>query len=234
MSRRLSLGWIGPRVGRLAWLVALPALGCALFPSPPSAPAPAGPAAGSFEPAPEVYRRADADRVHLLERENERLRADLKDAEAALVELESGLRSSHTQAEAVSSIAEARIQVDRAAGEVPWRTDQIAEARQKLDEANQQLADGRVAAAVFFATRASRIAANVLTEGQRAEHNPAAQYVRSARAKLRTEPKPDAKVVSVLPSGLPIFPEESRGEWLLVRTPSGQVGWVNASLVRGR
>jgi len=215
-------------------LAALPALGCASFQTSGSAPGPPGPAAESAEPAPEVYRRADADRVHLLEREIERLRADLKDAEAALVELESGLRNTHTQAEAVSSIAEARIQVDRAAAQVPWRTDLITEAGEKLDEADRQLADGRVAAAVFFATRASRIAANVLTEGQRADHNPAAQYVRSARAKLRTEPKPDAKVVSVLPSGLPIFPEESRGDWLLVRTPSGQVGWVNASLVRGR
>ena len=186
------------------------------------------------EPGPEVYRRADADRVRLLERENDRLRADVNDAEASLVELESGLRDTHTRAEAVSSIAEARIQVDRAAKQVPWRSDLVSEARQKLDEADRQLGDGRVAAAIFFASRASRITANVLAEGQRTEHNPSTQYVRSARANLRAEPSPDAKVVSVLPSGFPIFPEESRGEWLLVRTPSGQVGWINASLVRGR
>ena len=189
--------------------------------------------AASQEPGPEVYRRADADRVRLLERENERLRADVNDAEASLVELESGLRSTHTRAEAVSAVAEARIQVDQAAKQVPWRSDLVAEAHQKLDEADRQLGDGRVAAAIFFASRASRIAANVLVEGQRTERNPGTQYVRSARANLRAEPSPDAKVVSVLPNGFPIFPEENHGEWLLVRTASGQVGWINASLVRG-
>jgi len=172
--------------------------------------------------------------VRLLERENERLRADLNDAEAYLVELESGLRDTHTHAEAVSSIAEARIQVDRAAKQVPWRNDLVAEARQKLDEADHQLDDGRAAAAIFFASRASRIVANVLAEGQRTEHSPGTQYVRSARANLRAEPSPDAKVVSVLLSGFPIYPEESRGDWLLVRTASGQVGWINASLVHAR
>lgn len=223
------------RARRVAWLAVPLALGCSLFqpPAPPAAPAPAR-APAPQEPAPEVYRRADADRVRLLERENDRLRADVNDAEASLVELESGLRNTHTRAEAVSAVAEARIQVDRAAKQVPWRSDLAAEARQKLDEADHQLADGRVAAAIFFASRASRIAANVLAEAQRAEHNPGTQYVRSARANLRAEPSPDAKVVSVLPSGLPIFPEENRGEWLLVRTVSGQVGWINASLVRGR
>jgi hypothetical protein len=172
--------------------------------------------------------------VRLLERENERLRADLNDAEAYLVGLESGLRDTHTHAEAVSSIAEARIQVDRAAKQVPWRNDLVAEARQKLDEADHQLDDGRVASAIFFASRASRIAANVQAEGQRMEHSPGTQYVRSARANLRAEPSPDAKVVSVLLSGFPIYPEESRGDWLLVRTASGQVGWINASLVHAR
>jgi len=233
VNSRLRFGWIDRHARRTAWLAAPLAVGCALFkpPAPPPAPAPA---AASQEPAPEVYRRADADRVRLLEREIERLRADLNDAEASLIELESGLRGSHTRAEAVSSIAEARILVDRAAKQVPWRSDLVSEAHQKLDEADQQLAEGRVTAAIFFASRATRVAANVLAEGQRAEHNPSTQYVRSVRANLRAEPSPDAKVVSVLRNGFPIFPEENQGEWLLVRTPSGQVGWINASLVRGR
>lgn len=219
---------------RLAWLAALLALGCSLFQPPPPPPAPEVPAAVNPEPGPEIYRRADADRVRLLERENERLRADVNEAEASLVELESGLRNSHTRAEAVSSVAEARIQVDRAAKQVPWRSDLVAEARQKLEEADRQLGEGRVAAAIFFASRASRIAANVVAEGQRTERNSGTQYVRSAHANLRALPAPDAKVVSVLPSGLPVFPEETRGEWVLVRTVSGQVGWINSSLVRGR
>ena len=234
MRSLLRLGGVDRPARRVAWLAAPLALGCSLFqPSKPPPAAPEVPAAFQ-EPPPEVYRRADADRVRLLERENDRLRADVNDAEASLVELESGLRTTHTQAEAVSAIAEARIQVDRASKQVPWRNDWVAEARQKLDEASQQMAEGRVAAAVFFASRASRIAANVLAEGQRADHSPGTQYARSARANLRAEPSPDAKVLAVLPNGFPIFTEESRGEWLLVRTISGQVGWISASLVRGR
>jgi len=31
-----------------------------------------------------------------------------------------------------------------------------------------------------------------------------------------------------------VFPEGDTGEWVLVRTVSGKVGWIHASLLRGR
>ncbi len=183
---------------------------------------------------PEIYRRAEAERAKALEREVERLRADLQDAEAALVSMESGLRGAQTRAAAVSSLAEARIDVDRAAKRVPWRADAITEAQSKLDEADRQLAENHIGPAIFFASRASRIAGGVLVEAARVEKSPGTRWVKSARANLRAEPRKDASVVAVLPAGIPVFQEQTVGEWLLVRTSAGQVGWVNAAVVRDR
>jgi hypothetical protein len=185
-------------------------------------------------PDPEIYRRAEAERTKALEREVERLRADLQDAEAALVSMESGLRGAQTRAEAVSSLAEARIQVDRAAKRVPWRADAVTEAQSKLDEADRQLAENHIGAAIFFASRASRIAGSVLAEASRVEKSAGTRWVKASRANLRAEPRKDASVVAVLPAGIPVFHEQTVGEWLLVRTSAGQVGWVNAAVVKDR
>ena len=59
--------------------------------------------------------------MKLLELEIDRLRADLGAAEQALVAVESGMRGGQTRAEAVSMLAEARIEVDRAQKRAPWR-----------------------------------------------------------------------------------------------------------------
>jgi len=56
-----------------------------------------------------VYRRAEVDRAAGLEAEVERLRADLRQAEDALILAESGLRGTYTRADAVSQLAESRI-----------------------------------------------------------------------------------------------------------------------------
>jgi SH3-like domain-containing protein len=39
-------------------------------------------------------------------------------------------------------------------------------------------------------------------------------------------------VIDKLPKSTPVFPESKHQSWTLVRTPSGQVGWVHASLLR--
>jgi hypothetical protein len=172
--------------------------------------------------------------MKLLELEIERLRADLRSAEEALVAVESGMRGGQTRAEAVSRLAEARIEVDRAARRAPWRGDAVAEARAKLDEAERELEAGHIGAAVFFVSRASRIAATLVEEAALVEKTPTTRYVNGARVNLRAEPTTESAVVAVLPSELPVFPEADAGEWVLVRTVSGKVGWVHARLLRGR
>ncbi len=218
---------------RHAWALALllPLAGCGLL---PGTGAPRSTDALPAEPAPEVYRRADADRLRELQEENERLRADVRSAEETLVAVESGMRGEQTRTEAVSRLAEARIQVDRAEKRAPWRADSVAEARRKLADADKQLAEDHVGSAIFFVSRASRIAETLLAEADLAAKTPGTRYVKSARTNLRKEPTLEAEVVALLPANLPVFPESAQGDWVLVRTVSGQVGFVHSELLGTR
>lgn len=204
--------------------------GCALRSGQKAPP----PQAGPLEPDASVYRRADADRMKLLELELDRLRADMRAAEEALLAVESGMRGAQSRAEAVSMLAEARIEVDRAAKRAPWRSEVVAEARAKLDEADRELGAGHIGSAVFFVSRASRIAGTLLAEAELVGNTPTTRYVGGARVNLRAEPNTESPVVAVLAVELPVFPEADAGEWVLVRTVSGKVGWVHASLLRSR
>ena len=209
----------GPRESALATFVLL-AAGC-LAPQPP----------------PEVdvrvvYQKAESDRAALLEREVARLRADLADAEQALVAAESGLLVRHTRADAVATVAAARIQVERARERAPWQDAVLAEAEKKLAEADHQIEQGHLGASLFFASRADRIAQRALEEARIASSEPGALVVRGRRVNLRQGPSTDEKVLTVLTEGTPVFPERHQPEWVLVRTPSGAVGWIHATLIR--
>jgi hypothetical protein len=209
-----------------SWIVcALLAAACA---GPPQAP----PEPARATPDPEVYRRADAARVKLLEREVERLAADVRAAEETMIAIESGLRGSHTRAEAVSMLAESRIELARAAKRAPWRAAEAEEARSKLDEADRELAAGHVGSALFFVSRASRIAKGLLAEADLVARTRGTRRVDGSRVNLRADASTESAVLAVLPSALPVFPELEEGEWVLVRTALGQVGWIHASLLR--
>jgi hypothetical protein len=200
--------------------------GCALFAGPPPPP----------PPEPErvdvsVYQRVANDRAELLERENERLRADLRAAEETLLEIESGMRGTQRRAEAVSMLAEARIEVDRAAKRTPWRESTAAEAREKLDEAERQLAEGHFGSAIFFVSRATRIASGLDAEADLVARSPGARSVKPYRVNLRAEPNTDSSVLAVLRGRTPVFVESSEAGWALVRTVAGQVGWVREDLL---
>ncbi len=180
----------------------------------------------------EVYTRAASGRADQLERELERLRDDLRRAEEALVLVESGMRGSHGRADAVSSLAEARIEVERAADDAPWRARDMAEARTKLDEADLQIREGHFGSALFFVYRASRMAALVSEEARQARELPGTRFVRGDRVNLRVGPSTDEEVLIVLSQGTPVFPEDSNDEWILVRISAGNVGWIHDSLLR--
>lgn len=181
----------------------------------------------------DVCRRAEIARSEYFEREVERLRADLRQAEESIVAMESGLRGFQSRADAVSAVAEAHIALDRVERKVPWRADQVAEARSKLAEANRQLDLGHVGSAVFFASRAKRITESLLDESHQVEQWPDRRLIEGGDlVNLRAGPSLDYRVLDRLASGTPVFPERSDGDWRLVRTPTGQVGWVHRSLLR--
>lgn len=179
----------------------------------------------------EVYRRAEAERIEFFEREIARLREDLARAEASIVAMESGLKGSQSRADAVSAIAEARIALDRVTRRVPWRTDRVAEARTKLAEAQHQLDLDHVGSAVFFASRAQGITESLVQEANLVAGWPGLRVVASERVNLRAGPSVKHPVLAVLAHETPVLPERGQGEWTLVRTPSGQVGWVHAPLL---
>jgi hypothetical protein len=199
-------------------------LGCA---RPSGTPPPPPPADDT-----EIYRRAESERLSRLEREVERLRADLSEAEQELVAVESGLRGTRSRADAISALAEARIQVERAKRRAPWRAPLLKEAEDKLDEAERLVAAESFGSAIFFASRAARIARNTLEEAETAESEAGARTIRGRRVNLRDGPSTQHPVLAVLLLGTPVFPERESGEWILLRTPDGSVGWVHRSLIR--
>jgi len=195
-------------------------------------------ASGSAAPPPlatedaEVDCRAESERVSRLEGEVELLRADLAHAERELVAVESGLRGSRTRADAISALAEARIQVERATKRVPWRASLLKEAEEGLDEAERLVEAENFGAAVFFASRAGRIARNTIEEAREAESKPGARAISGRRVNLREGPSTRHAVLTVLLLGTPVFPEREEEDWILVRTTDGSVGWVHRSLIR--
>jgi uncharacterized protein YgiM (DUF1202 family) len=182
----------------------------------------------------ELFRKAETDRAEQLELEIQRLQADLETAESALVEVESGLSASNGRADAVSSLAVTRIQVERAASRAPWRADEIAGARQKLEEAERQVDEGRFGAALFFVYRARRVAEGVLDEVEQILGSGKARMIKATRVNLRSGPSTGQRVLAVLPSGTPVIPQASEGDWTLVQVTGGPAGWIHRSLLGER
>lgn len=214
-------------VGLLAVVVGT---GCAMQspPSPPpSAPDDAPPLKDIV-----VYHRAESDRADQLSLEVERLRADLRRAEEALVKVESGLRGDHSRANAVSALAEARILVKHAAQQAPWRSEETREAENKLAEAGRQVKQGNPGAALFFVYRARRIAELGLLEVKLVSEQHDAYFVRANRVNLRSGPTTSHRVLRVLGKETPVFVERRQNDWILVRVISGSAGWIHKSLVR--
>ena len=106
------------------------------------------------------------------------------------------------------------------------------EARQKLEEAERQFQAGHTGSAVFFASRARRIAVALNKEARSVANTPGARFINGQRVNLRAGSSTEDRVLHILVGGTPVFPDREDGEWVFVLTPSGQVGWVHASLLR--
>jgi hypothetical protein len=219
---------------RAAFVAGLAAgLGCAQLGGTCEQPAAQAPLpAGARDAA--VYRAAKDARVVHLEREVARLRADLHHAEEEMVTIESGLRGRHARADAVSTVADARIAVARAAREAPWRPAEIEEAQAKIAEAELQLEAGHSGSALFFASRAARIAEMLNDEAAAVSEARGTLFVEVSRANLRSGPSTRSSVLTVLGHATPVFPQRTQGSWMLVRTPSGPAGWLHASVLEGK
>jgi hypothetical protein len=179
-----------------------------------------------------IYRSAHEARVDYLEREVQRLQADLRQAEEAMVSIESGLRGTHNKADAVSALAEARIGLERAGREAPWRAHRLAEARRKVDEAERQFQAGHSGSAIFFASRALRITETLEEEARRVAEAENARFIAAPRVNLRSGPSTRERVILTLEAETPVFAQRRKGEWWMVQTLEGPLGWVHESLLR--
>jgi hypothetical protein len=179
-----------------------------------------------------IQQRVSTDKLSFLEFEVKRLREDLREAESAMVAIESGMRGQQSRADAVSAVAEARIAVERASQTVPWRAESVEEALRKLQEAERELNADHRSTAIFFASRARRIADTLNAERQRVTTADGTRFIRARRVNLRAGPSTGHPVVDVLERDTPVFFERPEGKWLLVRTLAGQVGWIHSELLR--
>ena len=193
-------------------------------------------AASSPPPTPTVDAELlhRAERVQALEREVQRLKIDLVRAEDALIGVESRLRSGHSRANAVSSLAEAQMQLNRAAKVAPWRSETISEARDKLDIAQKHIDNEYFGAAVFFVYRANRIVEELNHEADIVDKTSQVMFVNRPRVNLRIGPTTEDEILTILVRGTPVVRERKKDEWLLVRTLTGIVGWVHYSLVTSK
>jgi hypothetical protein len=165
-----------------------------------------------------------------LQREVARLHEELREAEASMRRIESGERSGH--ADAVSALAEGRIAVERASQAAPWRVESLEEARRKLEGAERELHRNHRGTAIFLASSARRIANTLDEEGHLVAQAPDARFIRNSRVNLRAGPSTDHAILGVLQPKTPVFEKRPEGEWVLVRTLSGQLGWVYGGLLR--
>ena len=121
--------------------------------------------------------------------------------------------------------------VSTAARSTPWRREAVREAKLKLEDASRQIRAGHFGSAIFFAGRARRISEALIEESEAFDSSEKTRYVRGEGVRLRIGPSTEDTVVELLKRNTPVYRERTRGEWVLIRTASGLVGWVHASLL---
>ena len=105
-------------------------------------------------------------------------------------------------------------------------------AKTKLKQADRHIGESNFGAAIFFIQRGERILRSLQEQTERLANAENAYAVQADIANLRAAPSTDAVILLTLERDTPVFREESSGEWLLVRTLTGQVGWIHGNLVQ--
>jgi len=149
-----------------------------------------------------------------------------------MIAIESGVKRHQSRANAVSALAEARISLENAVRNAPWRGPAVGQAQTKLEEAERQLQAGRPGTAIFLASRAERMANALNDEARLIAADEHTRFIGARRVNLRAGPSTQHEILGVLTRRTPVSTERLEDRWWRVRTMSGQVGWVHARLLK--
>lgn len=217
--------------------VCISTMGCGIAPHNPTAPRVQSELDSGVKDADrsvvvaEALHNADIFRIEQLEREAKRLKAELHRAQEILVAVESGLKSGYTRADAVKSMAEVQIKLEKTTSFSPWHPDKITHAQNKLEIAQSHIDAGRFGVGIFHIYEASNLVDIVSSENDAIQKSENLLLVSAERVNLRGGPSTSYDVITTLPRRTPLFLEERTDKWMLVRTPSGTVGWIYSGLV---
>jgi HEPN domain-containing protein len=177
--------------------------------------------------------RKNAEDQKKLEERLSLLQHDLETTENEVIRTKAKLKGIETKAEASSAIAEAQTLLVRSL-DGKTRSPNLTRAQEKLELAERQLRGGNYGAAVFFALQAQDLLgrAAAARAGGRTEDNGAGPLtVGVASAKVRSEPRTDAPVLTKLPRGTVVAPLGENGEWFKIEV-GGKTGWIAKSVAR--
>lgn len=198
----------------------------------PTPPIVAEPTKQGPRPDPGLSRQVSRHHVAKLKNDAVRLREDLARAEQALAATDTSV--GYTSADAISALAEARVQTQGATNEIPWKREQIEQARAKLDTAKAHIDARNFSAAMYFIYRAQRITEEVKKEAQLVRANRGTLFVKAKRLNMRLGPSKQYDVITVLIEGAPVFPQNADKDWRLVRTANGFLGWVYGPMLSSK
>jgi hypothetical protein len=228
VSMCLSSTRICALVGAAACSAVIAATGCSSVPLPPDLGE--DPAVAQLR-ARVVQHALDRDQITSLEREVERLRFNLAQAEATMRASKSERKAARTRATAVSVLADASISAEKAGGVAKWQLETLEEARLLLAEAESQLKAGHAQEAIYFASRGQRIALSVIDQAKLVEESADTRFVHVDKLNVRSGPSAREPVIVTLGRGTPVFQERSFGKWARVLTLRGERGWIHSSLL---
>jgi hypothetical protein len=236
-------------------LLALLAAACSSAPaaSTPPAAAPA-PVAAPVAAKPETVTVRDPE----LEREVVRLRMQVLEKSAQLVDTErrlneattevvramARLRTLATRAEAASAIAEAEVALQQLRGRAGQQAaPEVRETEAALRRASEAFDAENFGGAVYLATQAKRVA--TAGRGRLAESGEAAPragerafavpvpITTTSRANLRGAPSASGEVLATVNAGTALTAYAYLNEWIRVTTTDGRAAWLHQSLARG-
>ena len=166
----------------------------------------------------------------------EQMRSDLLAAVDEATQAKSALEKPGSQASAITTLAEARIAVDKArhhplADRVKGHLDS---ADRMIAAASRQIEAGNFNGAIYFARSAQRTVEGALKLAQLdAEQGGRVLVVALAQANLRQGPSQDSDKIARLAQGTKVLQLEKRGDWIRVYvSDTGATGWLHTSVVK--